>query len=314
MKTGNGSARAQRPAHAPAGVSMKPQVCVVLHDVASSTLPACERVIHAVGEVAPIPLTLLAVPRYHCEPVSHTLRQWLAHRQAAGDEIALHGYTHQDDGAPRHLIDALKRRHYTRGEGEFCDLDATQARTRLLAGTHWLARQGLHAQGFVAPAWLMSEGTWEALRDQAFGYTCTLRRLVLLPECTALVSQSIVYSCASAWRRQASLIWAGAVAAAERNNPVLRLELHPGDADHAAIRRSWQGLLARHLLHRRASTLHQAADHFRLLSQRKPPTPPLRDAAARPVLHDDQHELRGEPADRRADGHVARIVQAQHHA
>jgi predicted deacetylase len=259
---------------------MNSHLCVVLHDVASSTLQMCERVIHAVDEVAPVPITLLTVPRYHCEPASPHLRQWLVHRQAVGDEIALHGYTHQDDGTPRHFIDALKRRHYTRGEGEFCGLDAVQAKIRLHAGMRWLARQGLRPHGFVAPAWLMSEGTWEALSEQPFGYTCTLRQLVLLPERTSLVSQSIVYSCDSAWRRQASLIWAGAVAAAERNNPVLRLELHPRDADHPAIRRSWQGLLERHLLHRRASTLHQTTEHFRAMSQHKLSAPSSINAAA----------------------------------
>jgi predicted deacetylase len=243
---------------------MKPQLCVVIHDVAPSTLAACERVIHAVGEVAPVPLTLLAVPRFHCDPSPGAFGDWLALRHGAGDEIALHGYTHQDDGVPRSFVDRMKRHHYTRGEGEFCDLSITEATRRLTAGVRWFARQHLPLRGFVAPAWLMSQGTWEALRWQPLNYTCTLRKLVLLPEMSALTSQSLVYSCSTAWRRQASLAWNAGVARALRHNPLLRLELHPHDADHPAIKRSWQGLLSAHLAQRHATTLSHVAEQFRL--------------------------------------------------
>ena len=40
-------------------------LCVVVHDVAEARRGGCERVIAAVREVAPVPLTLLAVPRFH---------------------------------------------------------------------------------------------------------------------------------------------------------------------------------------------------------------------------------------------------------
>jgi len=165
---------------------------------------------------------------------------------------------------PRNFVDRMKRQHYTRGEGEFCDLSITEATRRLTAGVRWFARQRLPLRGFVAPAWLMSEGTWEALRWQPFSYTCTIRRLVLLPEMRALTSQSLVYSCSNAWRRQASLAWNASVARALRHNPLLRLELHPHDADHPAIRRSWQGLLRVHLADRQATTFAHAAEQFRL--------------------------------------------------
>jgi predicted deacetylase len=242
---------------------MTPSLCVVLHDVAPTTLAACERVMQSIADVATVPLTLLAVPRYHCEPSSAAFGQWLGHRCAAGDEIALHGYTHQDDGMAHGLVDHLRRHHYTRGEGEFCDLSITEATRRITAGIRWFARQGLVPRGFVAPAWLMSKGTWEALRWPGLRYTCTLRRIVLLPDRRSLSSQGLVYSSSSAWRRQASLLWNAALSTTLADNPLLRLELHPHDADHAAIRRSWQGLLERHLDGREACTLADAAEAFR---------------------------------------------------
>jgi len=243
---------------------MTPSVCVVVHDVAPATRAACERVFVAVREVARVPLTLLAVPRWHCDPPSPEFGAWLMAHHDAGHEIALHGYTHQDDGRPRGVIDHLRRRVGTRGEGEFVDLTLPEATRRLIAGRHWFRRLGLRAGGFVAPAWLMGAATWQALRWLDFAYTCTLREIVLLPDRQAFASQSIVYSSASAWRRQASLAWTRAVAAHERRNPVLRLELHPHDADHADIRRAWQHLLRAQLGRRIPRTLGDVADRLRL--------------------------------------------------
>ena len=76
-------------------------------------------------------------------------------------------------------------------------------------------------------------------------------------------SQSVVYSTSSAWRRQTSLLWNAAVARLEHGNPLLRLELHPRDADFADIRRSWQKVLARALRDRRAVTVADFMRHDR---------------------------------------------------
>jgi predicted deacetylase len=285
---------------------MRHALCVVLHDVAPATRGGCDRVLAALREVAAdLPLTLLAVPRYHCEPGSRDFAAWLGERHAGGDEVALHGYTHQDDGEPHGFVDRLRRRHYTRGEGEFCDLSIIEATQRITAGIKWFARHGMVPRGFVAPAWLMSPGTWEALRWLDLRYTCTLRQLVLLPERRALTSQSLVYSSSSAWRRQASLAWNATVAATLRHNPLLRLELHPQDADHASIRRSWQRLLAQHLAGRRATTLGAVADRFRLETDWD---------NLGSELDDEEHEAGGERADGAADRHVARVVEPEHHA
>jgi predicted deacetylase len=286
---------------------MNPSLAVVLHDVAPATRAACDRLLAAVREVAELPLTLLAVPRYHCEPTPRAFVDWLDDRYVRGDEVALHGYTHQDDGVPRNLVDRLKRRHYTRGEGEFCDLSMTEALRRITAGVRWFSRQGFELRGFVAPAWLMSRGTWEALRWADLSYTCTLRRIVLLPERREFTSQSIVYSTSSAWRRRASLAWNATVAASLHRNPLLRLELHPQDADHAAIKRSWQRLLERSLAERKPRTLGAVAAKLRGGTD----WDVLGTGAD---LDDDEHEGGGEPPDGRADRDVARVVQAEHHA
>ena len=121
-------------------------------------------------------------------------------------------------------------------------------------------KNGWPLSGFVAPAWLLGPGAREALVERPFEYTATLRQLVHLPDQTPVTSQSVVYSTSSAWRRSSSLAWNSLVALAERNNPVLRLELHPRDADFVAVRRSWQRILERALKRRRPATV---ADYMR---------------------------------------------------
>jgi len=272
---------------------MKPALCVVMHDVSPATLAHCERVLHAVREVARVPLSLLAVPRYHCALHSRDFDGWLRWAAGGGDEVVLHGYTHWDDGVPHGLADHLRRRVYTRCEGEFCALDEGEATRRLLAGAQWFRGLRLPLHGFVAPAWLMSEGTWAALRRFGLRYTCTLSQLVLLPERRAIFSQSLVYSERSAWRRAMSIEWNRAWAVAQRRRPLLRLELHPRDADDARLRGAWQHLLEAALREREPMTLADAAEAFR--------------------LHEAQRQLGHEEAERGADDHVARVVQAEHH-
>ena len=238
-------------------------LCVVLHDVAPSTQAACERTMRAVAEVAPVVLTLLAVPRFHGEPATPAFEQWLGERSRSGDELSLHGLTHLDDSTPSGTIDRLRRQSYTRGEGEFWALSEAEAAARLQLGVDWFARQSWPLHGFVAPAWLLGPGGWQALARFGFRYTSTLRHIHVLPERRRLTSQSIVYSTSSAWRRASSIAWAALVAAAERRNPLLRLELHPRDADHRGVRRSWQRILEAHLHERQVLTVAQAVDRLR---------------------------------------------------
>ena len=238
-------------------------VCVVLHDVAASTRAACARTLSAVAEVADVPTTLLAVPRYHGETPTPELVDWLGARSRKGDELALHGWSHRDDLAPAGTLDRLRRRFYTRGEGEFWALSEREASRRIEAGVAWFREHGWPLAGFVAPAWLLGPGAWQALATQRFEYTSTLRELVHLPGRRSVKSQSVVYSTSSAWRRQSSLLWNTAVSRLEAGNRLLRLELHPRDADFAGVRRSWQKVLVRALRDRRAVTVADFMRHDR---------------------------------------------------
>ncbi len=263
---------------------MAGHLCVVLHDVAPARWGGCTRVLRLLRETATrarveLPVTLLVVPMMHGErgQSPHYLR-WLRHLQASGHELALHGLTHTDEGRPpRGLRERLLRRVYTAGEGEFAALDASEAAARLACARAWADRLGLHTPGFVAPAWLLNDAGWQAVAHAGFTHTATLDRVVALPGGEALAARSLVFSTRSAWRRVLSLAWNHALGwqLQRQQAPLLRLELHPQDADHPAIARCWQRLLLAALREREPLRLGEAA----ALARGGSGTPPARRAA-----------------------------------
>jgi predicted deacetylase len=230
-------------------------LAVSMHDVAPATWERCARVLAAVREVADIPVTLLVVPAYHgqcsAQPAFESL---MTERLAAGDELALHGYFHCDPQSPSGLVDWVRRRVYT-VEGEFASLCEREAAERIHLGQRWFAANGWPLAGFVAPAWLLGNGAWAALRaNRGLLYTTTLTRLHLLRAVESLRAPCLTYSTRAAWRRLGSLAWNPTLARAAASRPLLRLGLHPDDAEDPSVRRSWQRCLGRLLEDRRAVT------------------------------------------------------------
>jgi predicted deacetylase len=232
-------------------------LCLSIHDVSPKTWPQCEVLLAAIHEVAAIPVTLLVVPAYHHLAVrdSTDYERALAMRLEAGDELALHGYTHLDEGvAPSGARDWYARRIYTQGEGEFSALRCAEAKQRLQWGLEWFARRGWPVQGFVAPAWLLCDGSWQALRESSFLYTTTISRFYFLPQQRSLFSPSLVYGARSGWSSAVSRVGNTLWARAMRNAPLVRFGLHPADVRHPATIRHMQRLLETLLSTREACT------------------------------------------------------------
>ncbi len=228
---------------------------VSMHDVAPATWERCRRVLAAVREVADIPVTLLVVPAYHGQcSAQPAFEARMTERLAAGDELALHGYFHCDPQAPDGLVDWLRRRVYT-VEGEFAALCAREAAERIHLGERWFAANDWPLAGFVAPAWLLGPGAWAALRaHRDLLYTSTLTRLHLLQSAECIRAPCLTYSTRAAWRRLGSRAWNPALASAASSAPIVRLGLHPDDAEDSAVRRSWQRCLDRLLKDRQPVT------------------------------------------------------------
>jgi predicted deacetylase len=242
-------------------------LCVSVHDVAPQTWPRCDRLLQAIAAVADIPVTLLVVPAYHrlqqdAECAGYD--RFLAHRLSRGDELALHGYTHLDEGpAPYGMRERYKRHVFTLNEGEFSAIDASEARRRLELGLAWFDRRHWPVQGFVAPAWLLSSGAWHALQDFPFRYTTTLPRFYLLPENQALLSPSLVYSARNAWGRRMSCGWNSILSNAFSTLPLLRLGLHPNDANYPRLIAHYQMLIEKLLVARMPMTKAAFAKQWR---------------------------------------------------
>ncbi len=258
--------------HAAPTVDAGRSLCIVLHDVAPQTRERCQTVLDALARIGDFPVTLLAVPRHHGVPRDAAFESWLQARAARGDDIALHGYTHRDEGTPGGLVDRLRRRVYTRGEGEFWDLPLAEARRRIDAGLGWLAALGIAPAGFVAPAWLMGESAWQAVHERGFEYTCTLQQVYRLgagAEAAGLRCQAQVYSSSTAWRRWMSVAWNGSLAWLQRRDDVVRLELHPVDVQ-APVRDSWERLARAQVATRQVTTLAALARRLPLANAAAP--------------------------------------------
>ena len=243
----------------------QPALCISIHDVAPATWPACAQLIAAVRAVQAVPLTLLVVPAYHRLPVRDPVAYdaQLEHALSRGDELALHGYVHLDEAAPATTLRARYLREvFTQKEGEFSALGADEARQRIDLGLQWFARRGWPLAGFVAPAWLMGKGSWSALREYPFRYTSTMHHLHLLREHHVLHAPTLVYTARNAAGRLASRWWNDLLAHRLTRSPLLRLALHPADAQHPLLMRHLQCLLTRLLLHRTAMTKRDFCDHW----------------------------------------------------
>jgi hypothetical protein len=137
------------------------------------------RTLAAVAEVADLPVTLLAVPRFHGEAATPELVDWLEARRRRGDELALHGWSHRDEATAPATLSTACGGVYTRGEGEFWALSERgdpphRGRHRLVPRARLAARR-LRGAGLAArsPATmardlniLCADGVFELARVQ----------------------------------------------------------------------------------------------------------------------------------------------------
>jgi predicted deacetylase len=244
----------------------RPLVCVVLHDVAPARWTPCRRVLDHLKALAreagvDLPVSLLVVPAWHGdERVPGDYLQWLRRQSAQGHELVLHGLTHLDEAPTAGWWDRMQRRRLlTAGEGEFAALDAAQAQRKLRAGRQWAARHGLAMTGFVPPAWLLSADSRRALDRAGFDHLCTAHDVTALPQGRSLRVRRMVFSTRTRARRIGSVWWARSAGAVRQGDAVLRLDLHPDDADHADVRITWQRVLASALREREPLLLRDLA-------------------------------------------------------
>ena len=253
------------------------RLCIALHDVAPATWPQCARLLELVDSLGAPPVTLLVVPDWHGQgrvDASPEFLHAIDARLARGDEVALHGYRHRDEApAPRSPAAWLRRRVLTAGEGEFAELGLVEAQSRLRAGLDLLQRLGWKIEGFVPPAWLASAGTRAALRHSGLRWTSTHTALIAFDADgeRRIAAPCLTASPRSAWRRAASRLFLRAGLRLTAKQPLVRVGLHPADADHPSLLACWREILLELLATRRPLTKSQALG----LHEGFEPSPPI---------------------------------------
>lgn len=225
---------------------MTPALLVAIHDVAPPHLAQVARMRGDLAAWGVNRVTLLVVPNWRgqrpLDGEDETLR-WLRARVQAGDEVALHGYCHQQ----RHRIvrpwDRLRARMFTDKEGECLALAGNDLDRMMAAKSHLERLLDTPVTGFVAPAWLEPAGFREALRATQFGWhegglwmerlgrSRAEDRRVLMP--------AVGFATRTPTREDLSLLWARSLGPwLRRRARPFRLALHPPDWSSQRVRRA----------------------------------------------------------------------------
>jgi uncharacterized protein len=163
------------------------------------------------------------------------LRRW-ADR---GIEMFVHGWSHRDDAAHKGA-DAMRARHMTAGEGEFLGLSQAEALARMQRGKALVEDIiGQPAAGFIAPAWLYSDGAKAALAEAGFALAEDHMR-VWRPADGAVLANGPVITWASRSRPRiaSSLLASWALRKALQGAATVRVAVHPGDTGVPALLKS----------------------------------------------------------------------------
>lgn len=233
-------------------------VVVSLHDVAPSTRAVTEKIISELARCGVQTCSLLVVPDYHRQGLATrdgAFVSWLRNLEAAGYEVVIHGYFHERQRRENETVrDKFMTRLYTDDEGEFYDIDYEEALRRITTARDEFRASGLKPRGFVAPAWLLGAEAERAARDAEMEYTTRLRTVRDLRSGDQYFTQSLVYSVRTHLRRTISRAWNATLVRLLKQNPLLRISLHPPDYSYPAIWRQIVDLITMANRQRTATT------------------------------------------------------------
>ena len=245
-------------------------VVVSLHDVAPCTQQITNTIISELSAYGVRVCSLLVVPNYHHEEpfANHSeFVTWLRALEVDGHEIVIHGYFHERPPQKKETLrDKFLTRFYTQNEGEFYDLSYQEALRRITTARDEFRALGLKPRGFIAPAWLLGNEAEQAVRDAEFEYTTRLRTVCDLRSESTFPVRTLVYSVHSTWRRAVSRSWNAALFRLMKNEPLLRISIHPPDYSQPAIWKQILGFIAASRSARTATTYQDWIAEQRLKS------------------------------------------------
>ena len=234
------------------------KLVISIHDVSPLTREATEQILAELAELGVRKVSLLVIPDHHCK--GHVLDDpefcaWLRSRVEGGDEVVLHGYFHRrDQRAGETFREKLTTRYYTAGEGEFFDIPGADALRIVSQARQEFRKVGLKPCGFVAPAWLLSDGADRALQRLGISYTTRIGGVFDYTTGIHHASRSLVWSTRSGLRRVLSRMWNASLFRRLQSCALLRIGIHPPDIKHRAVWRQIKALTAKAMKDRMAVT------------------------------------------------------------
>ena len=221
-----------------------PSLLVSIHDVSPKFEGAVDHLAELVSRDMMVPAyAMLVVPDHWGDspiragsPFASRLRTW----SDTGVDMFVHGWFHLDRSEHAGVMARFKASRMTAGEGEFLGLDLATARSRMADGRKLVEDIiGRPAAGFIAPAWLYGEGAMRALTDEGFALAEDHMK-VWRPATGEIVARGpvITWASRSKWRIASSLAVAATARAALPRKPWMRLAVHPGDTQVAALTNS----------------------------------------------------------------------------
>jgi len=210
-------------------------------------------------------VTYLLVPDFHGRfdaASDPEFVRWCRRPRPYEVEWAQHGHLHLEEAPPAAirvgLVDRLRRRWMTAGEGEFLALRGEALRERLEVGRRiCLGCLGHAPHLFVAPAWLFNEELIPALAGAGFAYTEDHRAVIDVRNARRVAAPVVTWATRTRVRRVGSRAVAPILSRRWSGEPLLRVAIHPYDFDHPDTVRSIDAVLRSTLAAREPITCSQ---------------------------------------------------------
>jgi uncharacterized protein len=220
---------------------MKRRLLVAIHDVTPAHADALRRTYALLEAMGITRCALLVVPDWHgawpLERHAAFVDDLLA-RQAAGAEIFLHGWRHDEAGTRRTLVQHVRVAGRTAAEAEFRIIPPAEAERRLDRGLDLFRHLGLEPVGFIPPAWLHGPGALAQLKARGLGYTEGFWWIRRVADGAGRFAPALSWSSAVSWRSRLTAGIAGLRHRAPWVQPMVRVAIHPPDMLIPVVARS----------------------------------------------------------------------------
>jgi len=211
---------------------------VAIHDVSPAHQASLERIYRLLQDLNLTRYALLVVPDWHGEwPLDRhaAFVDDLLQRQAAGAEVFLHGYRHDETGFRRTWMQRACIAGRTAASAEFYVAPPGEAARRLDQGLTLFATLGLEPVGFVPPAWIHGPGLADQLRQRNLGLTEGFWWITNLSSGRGRFAPALSWSTARPWRSHVTAGMAALRGVLERARGLVRVAIHPPDIEVGVI-------------------------------------------------------------------------------